>query len=66
MTTIAEGPQHVTNPNGTEDSRYTVTWEHTGHDCRWAVVRFERHWVGESTTEDSAWELAREHARGRG
>lgn len=59
-------PQHVTLTDGTEDTRYTVRCELTGHECRWYVARFEGHWVGESTTEERAWDLARQHAKGRG
>ncbi len=58
--------QHVLTENGTEDNRYSVHLENTGHECRWYAARFEGHWVGESTTEENAWDLARRHAKGRG
>lgn len=45
---------------------YSVQWELTGHEDRWAVARFKGHWIGESTTEEGAWEKAREYARGHG
>lgn len=53
---------HVYHENGTEDTRYSVKWECTGHDTPWAVARFKGHWVGESPSEDHAWYLARQHA----
>lgn len=49
-----------------EDERYTVTPELTGHESRWFVARFEHHWVGESPTEEGAWDIASKHARGEG
>lgn len=59
--------QHVYLSDGvTEDERYTVSLENTGHECRWYAARYKGHWVGESTTEERAWELARDHAKGRG
>jgi hypothetical protein len=58
--------QHVLTENGTEDERYSVRLENTGHECRWYAARFEGHWVGESTTEERAWDIARRHAKGRG
>lgn len=66
MATSLEPIQHVLSEDGTEDPRYSVKLECTGHDCPWYAARFEGHWVGESTTEERAWDLARTHAKGRG
>jgi hypothetical protein len=65
MTTSTE--QHVFTEDGTEDIRYSVKEENTGHpDGPWYAARFEGHWVGEKTTEEDAWAMARRHAKGRG
>lgn len=64
--TTSNTSQHVLTEDGREDSRYSVNLENTGHECCWYAARFKGHWVGESTTEQRAWDLARNHARGRG
>lgn len=67
MTTSTEN-QHVYKTDGTEDDRYSVRRENTGHPdgSLWAVARFNGHWVGESREVTNAWSLAREHAKGQG
>lgn len=60
------GVINMTTVTKIEDERYTVTPELTGHDNRWFVARFEHHWVGEAPTEAGAWDIACQHARGRG
>lgn len=62
MATSTTGIQHVHHKDGTEDTRYSVKREYTGHESPWLVTRFEGHWIGESSSEDTAWFLARHHA----
>lgn len=57
--------QHVYHEDGTEDERYSVALEYTGHQCPYYVARFNKHWIGEATTEERAWFLARRNARER-
>lgn len=66
MTTLVQIENAVRHEDGCPDCRYSVTQEFTGHECRWYVARFKGHWIGEATTEERAWELARNAAKGRG
>jgi hypothetical protein len=58
--------RHVYHEDGTEDTRYSVALEFTGHSDRWYAARFQGHWVGEATTEERAWDIARRFAKGEG
>ncbi len=48
-----------------QDSRYTVTFEHCGHEKPKHVARFCNGWVGAFDTENAAWQGCFDYQRNR-